>query len=157
MKRTIFLPVFLLLAATAFAFNLPTDLRGIKTVNVMVAGLSDELVQAGVDRDALAAALQDALKKAGLATLTQGQFTDTVPTVSLQVTAVKGGRFFATDVVLSCVDNVYGRSAAGPITAAVWSKDVLQLLGAVDLKRVLDAENGLLEMFLSDYAQGNPR
>ncbi len=159
MKGPGFLLAFLLLSTTAFAFNLPTDLRGIKKVNVMVADLPDDFVKAGVEKEALAATLQAALEAAGLTVRAQGQYEGTAPTVSLQVSAVStpNGRFSATDIVLDCLDNVYNTRTAGPFVAVIWSRDVLQLLGAVDSGRVIDGEKKLIDMFLSDYSQANPK
>jgi hypothetical protein len=69
----------------------------------------------GVDKGVLAATLQDALKGAGLAVLEPGQASDTDPTISLHVSSIKepNGRFFATDTVLACLDNVSKRLSAG--------------------------------------------
>ena len=96
MKWLGFLLAFFILSTTVFALNQYVDLKGIKTVNVMVADLSDDLVNDGVDKEALATDLELALRTAGLTVLMQGQYDDTVPTISLQVTAIKepDGRFY---------------------------------------------------------------
>jgi hypothetical protein len=157
MKRSGFFLVFFILSTTVFAFNQPLELKGIKTVNVAVSDLSNDLVKDRVDKESLANTLELALRNAGLTVLTQGQFDGTVPTISLQVSDVKepNGRFYATDISLACFDNVYNNITAGPFSAIIWSKDVLQLLGVVDLSRVLEGEKKLINMFLSDYTQGN--
>lgn len=147
--------VFFGLSTAAFAFNQSAELKGIKTVNVVVADLSDDLVKDGVEKETLITTLEAALGKAGLIVLPQGQFGGTVPTISLQVSDIRepNGRFYATDIVLACLDNVYNNRTAGPLVAAVWSKDVLQLLGSIDLKRVVEGEKTLIDMFLADYAE----
>ena len=101
---------------TVFAFNQSMELKGIKTVNVVVADLSDDLVKDGVEKETLAATLELALKKAGLTVLAQGQYDGTVPTISFQVSDIKepNGRFYATDIVLACLDNVYNNRTVGP-------------------------------------------
>ena len=157
MRSGLFL-VFFLLTTTLFAFSQSIELKGIKTVNVAVAELSDDLVQDGVEKEVLTTTLELALRRAGLTVLTQPQYDGTVPTISLQVSAIKepNGRFYATDVVLTCLDNVYDNRTAGPFSASIWSKDVLQLLGVIDLSRLVEAERKLIEMFLTDYIQANP-
>lgn len=117
------------------------------------------MADAPVDRGALVTTLEDALKDAGIAVLQQGQSSDTVPTISLHVSVIKepNGRFFATDTVLACFDNVSNSRTAGQFSAIIWSKDVLQLLGMVDTRRVLEAEKTLIDLFLSDYRRANPR
>ena len=159
MKNTFLLAVFVVLSTAAFAFNQPTELRGITTVNVMVADLPDVLSANGVGKDALASALEEALRAAGLTVLSQGEYADTVPTVSLEVRAIKppDGRIYAADIVLDCLDNVSSRRTAGVFTAIIWSKNVLALLGAVDQGRIMDGEKKLIEMFLGDYAQANQK
>jgi hypothetical protein len=150
---------FAVLSMPVFAFNQPTELQGIKTVNVMVADLPGELLSAGVSKDALEATLESALTAAGLSVLSQGQFVGTVPTISLRVSAIRepNGRFYATDIVLDCMDNVTSRRTAGAFDALIWSKDVLQLLGAIDIGRIADGEKKLVSMFLTDYAQANQK
>jgi hypothetical protein len=157
MKRSGLFFVFFVLTTTVFAFNQSMELKGIKTVNVVVADLSDDLVRDGVGKQTLAATLELALAKAGLIALPQGQYDGTVPTISLQVSDIKepNGRFYAIDVVLSCLDNVYDNRTAGPISAAIWSKDVLQLLGVIDLSRVVKGEKTLIDMFLADYVEAS--
>jgi hypothetical protein len=149
--------VFFILSTTVFALNQPTELKGINTVNVAVADLSDALVKDGVEKETLATTLELALRKAGLTTLPEGQCDGTLPTISLHVSGIKepNGRFYATEVSLACFDNVYDNRTAGPFSAIIWSKDELQLLGVIDLSRVVEAEKKLVGMFLSDYAQGN--
>ena len=149
--------VFFILSTTVFAFNQPSELKGIKTVNVAVSDLSNDLVKDRVDKESLANTLELALRNAGLTVLTQDQYDGTVPTISLRVSDVKepNGRFYATDLSLACFDNVYNNRTAGPFSAIIWSKDVLQLLGVVDLSRVLEGEKKLISTFLSDYTQGN--
>src|SRR5208283_5572457 len=158
MKRSGFFLVFFILSTTVFAFNQSIELKGIRTVNVVVANLSDDLVKDGIEKETLATTLELALSKAGLTVLTEGQYDGTVPTISLQVSDIKepNGRFYATDVVLACLDNVYNNRTSGPFVAAIWSKDVLQLLGVIDLSRLVEAERKLIEMFLTDYIQANP-
>ena len=148
-----------MLTATVSAFNQSTELKGIKRINVVVASLSDDLVRDGVEKQALAATLELALAKAGLVVLPQDQYDGTVPTVSLQVSDIKepNGRFYAIDVVLSCLENVYDNRTAGPFSAAIWSKDVLQLLGAIDLSRVMKGEKTLIDMFVADYGEASSR
>jgi hypothetical protein len=155
MKRSGFFFVFFVLSTTVFAFNQSIELKGIRTVNVVVANLSDNLVKDGIERETLATTLELALRKAGLTVLTEGQYDSTVPTISLQVSDIKepNGRFYATDVVLACLDNVYNNRIAGPFDAIIWSKDVLQLLGVIDLSRVVEGEQMVIDMFLNDYAQ----
>ena len=156
MKRVGFFLVFFVLTTGVFAFNQSIELKGIKTVNVAVANLSDDLVKDGVDKEALATTLELALRKAGLSVLTQDQHDGTVSTISLQVSDIKepNGRFYATDVSLACFDNVYNnRRIAGPFSTIIWSKDVLQLLGVIDLSRVIEGEKKLIDIFLTDYAQ----
>ncbi len=150
---------FAVLSMPVFAFNQPTELRGIKTVNVMVADLPGELLSAGVSKDALAATLESALTAAGLSVLPQGQFAGTAPTITLRVSAIRepNGRFYATDIVLDCMDNVTSRRTAGAFDALIWSKDVLQLLGAIDIGRIAGGEKKLISMFLTDYAQANQK
>ena len=157
MTRFGFFLVFVVLSTTAFAFNQSIELKGVKTVNVVVADLSDNLVKDGVEKETLATTLELALRKAGLTVLTRGQYDGTVPTISLQVSDIKepNGRFYATDVVLACLDNVYNNRTAGPFNAIIWSKDVLQLLGKIDLSRVVEGEKNLIDIFLTDYAQAN--
>ena len=157
MKRPGFSLVFFIVATTVFAFNQPLDLKGIRTVNVTVADLSDDLVKDGVEKEALAAILDKALREAGLVVLAQDQYRGTVPTVSLRVSDIKepNGRFFATHIALDCLDNVYNSRTAGPFSAIIWSNDVLQLLGAIDLDRVVEAEKTLIDLFLADYAHAN--
>jgi len=53
---------------------------------------------------------------------------------------------------LACLDNVYNNRTAGPFSAIIWSKNVLQLLGVIDLSRVVEGEKKLIDMFLTDYA-----
>ena len=95
----------------------------------------------------------------GLTVLSQGEYADTVPTVSLEVRAIKppDGRIYAADIVLDCLDNVSSRQTTGVFTAIIWSKNVLALLGAVDQGRIMDGEKKLIEMFLGDYAQANQK
>ena len=157
MTRFGFFLVFFALSTTVFAFNQALELKGIKTVNVVVADLSEDLVKDGVEKETLAAILEVPLREAGLTILTQDQYDSTVPTISLQVSDIKepNGRFYAADVVLSCLDNVYNNRTAGPFDAIIWSKDVLQLLGVIDLGRVVEAEKKLIDIFLNDYAQAN--
>ena len=69
MKGVCFLLVFLALSTTAFAFNQPAELKGIKTVNVMIADLSDDLINDGVDKEALRTTLERALSTAGIVVL----------------------------------------------------------------------------------------
>jgi len=159
MKKSIFFLVLLLPATVALAFNQPTELNRIKTVNVVVGDLPEELVANGAQKEILVTTLEDALKTAGLTVLGQGRFSDTVPTVSLRVSALRppNGRFFALDVVLDLLDNVSSSRTAGMFGAIVWSKDVLQLLGTTDLGRIVEAEKKLVDEFLTDYAQANPR
>ena len=73
MKRSVFFLAFLVLSTNLFAFNQSMELKGIRTVNVMVAGLSDDLVNDGVEKETLAATLTIALRKAGLTVLSQGR------------------------------------------------------------------------------------
>ena len=150
MKRSGFFLVFFVLSTAVFAFNQSIELKGIKTVNVVVADLADDLVKDGVEKETLATTLELALRKAGLTVLTQGQYDGTVPTVSLWVSDIKepNGRFYATDVVLACLDNVYNNRTAGPFSAIIWSKNVLQLLGVIDLSRVVEGEKKLIDIFL---------
>ena len=156
MKRTGFLVCFVL-SATVFAFTQSMELKGMTTVNVMVADLSDELVKDGVEKESLASTLELLLGKAGLTVLRQDRYDGAAPTLSLQVSDIKepNGRFYAIDIVLACLDNVYNNRTAGPFSAIIWSKDLLQLLGAIDLSRVVEGEKKLIEMFLTDYAQAN--
>jgi len=151
--------VFLFLAASAFGFNQSTDLKGIRTVNVVVGDLPDDLITNGVEKETLATTLELALKKAGLTVLARDQYDGTVPTLSLDVSEIKEphGRFFATDIVLACLDNVYNNRIAGPFDAVIWSRDVLQLLGVVDSSRIVAGEQNLIDMFVSDYAPANPQ
>ena len=157
MKRSGFFLIFFVLSMTVFAFNQSIELKGIRTVNVVVANLSDNLVKDGIERETLATTLELALRKAGLTVLTEGQYDSTVPTISLQVSDIKepNGRFYATDVVLACLENVYNNRIAGPFDAIIWSKDVLQLLGVIDLSRVVEGEKMVIDMFLNDYAQAS--
>lgn len=159
MKKPLFLLVFLAFAAPAFAFNQPTELCGITTVNVTVADLPRDLTAKGVTKDALAASLEAALQKAGISVLPSDSRSDTVPTISLRMTAVgtPNGRFFATDIVLECLDNVSSRRTAGEFEAVIWSNDVLQLLGEIDLSRITQGEQTLVGLFLRDYRQSNPK
>ena len=159
MKRSGLFFVFVVLSTAVFAFNQSADLRGIKTVNLVVADLSDDLVKDGVENQTLATTLKLALEKAGIVVLPQGQYDSTVPTLSLQISDIKepNGRFYATDIVLSCLDDVYNNRTAGPFRAAIWSKDVLQLLGVVDLNRIVNGEKTLIDMFLTDYAEAISR
>ncbi len=159
MKRLGFLVAFFVLSTRVFAFNEATELNGIETVNVVVADLSDDLVKDGVEKATLAATLERALRKEGLTVLAHGQYDGTVPTISLRVSDIKepNGRFYATDIVLTWLDNVYNNRTFGPFGAVIWSKDVLQLLGAIDLSRVVEGETKLIDMFLNDYAQANSR
>jgi hypothetical protein len=155
MKRSGFFLVFIVLSTTVFAFNQSIELKGIKKVNVVVADLSDDLVKDGVERGSLATTLELALRKAGLIVLTQDQYDSTVPTISLRISDIKepSGRFYTTDIVLACFDNVYSNRMAGPFSAMIWSKDILQLLGVIDLSRVVEGEKKLIDIFLTDYAQ----
>jgi len=157
MKRFGFFLVFFDLSTTVFAFNQAIELKGIKTVNVVVADLSDDLVKDGIEKETLAATLDVPLREAGLTIHTQDQYDSIVPTIFLQVSDIKepNGRFYAADIVLSCVDNVYNNRIAGPFDAMIWSKNVLQLLGVVNLGRVVEGEKKLIDMFLNEYAQAN--
>jgi hypothetical protein len=157
MKRSSFFLVFFILSTTVYAFNQSMELKGIRTVNVMVADLSGDLVNDGVETETLAATLAVALRKAGLTVLPQGHYDSTVPTISLQISDIKepNGRFYATDVVLACLDNVYNNRTAGPFSAVIWSNDVLQLLGMIDVSRVVEGEKRLIDIFLADYAAAN--
>jgi len=159
MKGSAFFLSFLILSTTAFAFDQPLELKGIKTINAAVADLSDNLLKAGVEKEDLSKTLELALRDAGLTVFTEGQYSGTVPTISLRVSAIQqpDGRLYATDIELACFDNVYNNRTAGPFTAIIWSKDVLQLLGKVDLSRLVDAEKKLIDMFLTDYLQANSR
>ena len=143
-------------STTASAFNQPTDLRGITTVHISVSDLPGELAAGGMQKEALAAHLEEALKSGGL-TVLPGAPTDTVPTISLRVSAARapGGRIYAVDVALACLDNVTSLRVAGPMSAVTWSRDVLSLLGAVDQARVAASESSLVDLFLSDWLLAN--
>jgi hypothetical protein len=157
MKRSGFFLAFIVLSTTLFAFNQSMELKGIKKVNVVVADLSDDLVTDGIEKESLATTLELPLRKAGLTVLTRDQYDGTVPTISLQVSDIKepNGRFYAADIVLACFDNVYNNRTAGPFSAIIWSNDILQLLGVIDLSRVVEGEKKLIDMFLTDYARAN--
>lgn len=159
MKWSCCFVAFFMLATTAFSLNQPGELKGIRTVNVMVADLSDDLVNDGVEKVALASTLELALRTAGLTVLTQGQYSDAVPTITLQVSVIKEpkGRFFATDIVLTCMENVSDTRTAGMFSAIIWTRDLLQLLGKIDLGRVVDGEKKLADLFLKDYLLANPK
>jgi hypothetical protein len=77
--------LFLVLSTTVFAFNQPMELKGIKTVNVVVANLSNDLVKDGIDRETLSTTLKLALQKAGLTVLTRDQYDGTVPTIQTRI------------------------------------------------------------------------
>ena len=158
MKGPGFFLVFLALSTTAFAFNQPAELKGIKTVNVMIADLSDDLISDGVDKEALRTTLELALTTAGIAVLSRDQFDDTVPTIALRVSEIKepNGRFYAATVALACLDNVSNSRILGPFSAAIWARDELLLLGKVDLSRVASGEKQLVDLFLNDYKAANP-
>ena len=113
-------------------------------------------MNAGVLKDALAAGLEGALKSGGL-TVLPGAPTDTVPTVSLSVSAarVPDGRIYAMEIVLACQDNVTSRRTPGRLAAVIWSRDVLSLLGAVDQARVAASEKTLVDLFVSDWLVAN--
>ena len=157
MIRSGFFLVFFVLSTTVFAFNQAMELKGIKKVNVVVADLSNELRKDGVEEGTLATTLELDLRKAGLIVFTQAQYDGTVPTISLRISDIKepNGRFYATDVVMACLDDVYNNRTAGPFRAVIWSKDVLQLLGVIDVSRVVEAEKKLIDMFLADYQHAN--
>ena len=159
MKRLAFLLAFFLLSTAAFALNQSIELKGIKTVNVMVSVLPDDLVNDRVDKEALTTTLKLAAKTAGLTVLSQGQYDDTIPTISLRVSAIgePNGRFYATGIVLECLDNVYNNRIAGPFTAIIWTRNLLQLLGKVDLSRVPEGEKKLIDLLLNDYVAANPK
>jgi hypothetical protein len=159
MKSLCFLSAFFLLSTTAFALNQFLELKSIKTVNVIVADLSDNLVRDGVTNDEVRATLELALRATGLTVLTQGQYDDTVPTITLRVSSIKepNGRFYASDIVLACLDNVSNGRMLGPFTAVIWTRDLLQLLGKVDLSRIVDGEKQLIDLFLNDYLKANPK
>jgi hypothetical protein len=149
--------VFFILSTTPFVIAQSVVLKDIKTVNVTVAPLSDDLINDGVTLDAVRNALDIGLRTVGLTVLSQGQYQDTVPTITLRVLAIKepNGRFYATDIILACLDNVTNLRTKRMFTATIWSNDLLQLLGIVDLNRVLEGENKLLDMFIDDYLKAN--
>jgi len=152
MKRWPVFAIFLTLASSAFALNQPSDLRGITAVHVTVPDLPGELAAAGLQEDALASTLAEALTSGGL-TVLPGDPTDTVPTISLRVSAARApdGRIYAVDVALTCQDNVTSPRTAGPMSAVTWSRDVLSLMGAVDSARVGASEKTLVDQFLGDW------
>jgi hypothetical protein len=45
---------------------------------------------------------------------------------------------------------------AGPFSAAIWTRDVLLLLGKVDLSMVVGGEKKLIDLFPKDYQEANP-
>lgn len=159
MRGVGFLLAFLTLSTTSFALNQPEDIKGITTVNVTVADLSDDLVSDGVDKEAVRTILERALKTAGITVLPQDQYDDTVPTVSVQISAIKepSGRFSAIDIILACLDNVTNNRIAGPFHAVIWTRNLFQLLGKVDLSRVMEGEQSLIDLFLNDYQEANPK
>ena len=159
MKSAGFLLAFLVLSATAFALNQPEDIKGIQTVNVTVADLSDDLVSDGVDKEAVRTALERALETAGITVLPPDQYNDTMPTVSVRISAIRepSGRFSAIDIVLACLDNVSSSRIAGPFHAIIWTRNLFQLLGKVDLGRVMEGEQSLIDLFLNDYREANPK
>jgi hypothetical protein len=154
MKRIGFLLAFFILSTTVFALNQSAELKGIKTVNVKVAVLPD-----GVEEETLRTTLELALTTAGLTVLPQDQYSDTVPTIILRVSSIKepGGRFYATDIALACLDNVSNQRMLSVFSAVIWSNDVLQLLGVIDSSRIIEGERKLIDLFLNDYLQANPK
>ncbi len=156
MKVWSVLVALLSLSTSAFALNQATDLRGITEVHVMVSDLPGDLAAAGLRKDALLSSLAEALKTGGL-TVLPGDPTDTVPTISLRVSAarVPDGRVYAVDVELTCQDNVTSRRTSGPMSAVTWSRDVLSLMGAVDQARLAAGEQTLVDLFISDWLLAN--
>ncbi len=157
MKRIVSLLAFIFLCTGAFALNQLLELKGITTVNVVVADLPEDLVAAGVTIDGVRTALESALGTAGLTVLLPDLGRSTVPTINLRVSSVKEGRFTAIDLVLSCLDNVSNGRVLGPFSAIIWTRDVLLFLGKVDEDRVVAGEKRLVDLFLSDYREANPR
>ena len=160
MKNTFLLAVFVVVSTAAFAFNQPTELRGITTVNVMVADLPDVLSANGVGKDALASALEDGfagsrarLSFRRVSTLTR---FPRFPWRSAQESRPTAESMRRT-LSLTAWTYVSSRRTAGVFTAIIWSKNVLALLGAVDQGRIMDGEKKLIEMFLGDYAQANQK
>ena len=125
----------------------------------MVFDLSDDLLRDGVQMQSIRTTLEAGLTAAGLNVLAQDQYDDTAPTITVRVSAIRepNGRFYAIDIVLACVDNVSSSRIAGPFSAAIWSHDVLELLGKVDLSRVVEGEKKLVDLFLNDYLEANPK
>jgi len=159
MKWIVSLLAFFLLSTTAFALNQSLELKGIATVNVTVADLSDDLIKDGVEKEAVRTTLELALRAAGLTLLPEDQGDDAVPTITLRVSAIKepNGRFYATDIVLACLDNVSNSRIVGPFSAIIWTRNFLQLLGKVDLSRVVEGEKKLIDLFVNDYLAANPK
>ena len=159
MKGLGFLFAFFFFSTAAFAIDQSVGLKGITTVNVMVADLSDDPVKDGVEKETLTATLELALRMAGLTVLTQGQYDDTVPTIILRVSAIKepNRRFYATDIILACLDNLSNPRTTRMFSAEIWSNDLLQLLGIVNLSRVVEGEKKLINLFLDDYSKANPK
>lgn len=159
MKWIASLLVFSFLSTTVFALDQSVALKGIQTVNVMVADLSDDLIKDGVEKETVRTTLELALRTAGLTILSQDQYTDTIPTITLRVLAIKepNGRFYATDIALVCSDNVSNPRIPAIFSAVIWSNNVLQLLGKVDLSRVVEGEKKLIDLFLNDYLEANPK
>ncbi|MFI5368265.1 MAG: hypothetical protein ACHQ1F_04555 [Spirochaetia bacterium] len=159
MKSFVFFFLFLILSTTAFALNQSAELKGIRTVHAVVFDLSDDLVRDGVQKESIRTTLEAGLTAAGLNVLAQDQYDDTAPTITVRVSAIRepNGRFYAIDIVLACVDNVSSSRIAGPFSAAIWSNDVLELLGKVDLSRVVEGEKKLVDLFLNDYLEANPK
>lgn len=159
MKGLAFLVFFFILSTTAFALNQSLELKGIKTVNITVADVSDDLVKDGVDSETVRTTLEAALRGAGLTVLPRDHYDDAHPTITVQVSSIKepNGRFYAADIVLACLENVSDRRTAGMFSAIIWTRDLLQLLGKVDLGRVVEGEKKLIDLFLEDYLQANPK
>ena len=159
MRGLVLLSLLLVVSTTAFALNQSGELKGIKTVHAVVFDLSDDLVRDGVQEERIRTTLEAGLTAAGLNVLAQDQYDDTAPTITVRVSAIRepSRRFYAIDIVLACVDNVSNSRIVGPFSAAIWSNDVLELLGKVDLSRVVEGEKKLVDLFLKDYLEANPQ
>lgn len=159
MKAFGFSLLFLILSTAAFALNQSAELKGIKTVRITVSDLSDDLVRDGVEKESIRTTLEVGLRAAGLNVLAQDHYDDAAPTITVRVSAIRepSGRFYATDIVLECVDNVSSSRIVGPFSAAIWSNDLLGLLGKLDLSKVVEGEKKLIDLFLNDYSEANPK
>jgi hypothetical protein len=159
MKGTGVIFGLLFLSTTAFALDQNVALKGITTVNIMVSDLSDDLLKDSVSVDYISRTLELGLRSVGLTALSASQYDITVPTVTLRVLSIKepDGRFYATNTVLASVDNVSNLRTPGIFTATIWSNDLLRLLGRVDIARVIEGEKQLIDLFLNNYSQANPK